>query len=390
MEAVSLMASVVLASFNVENLFARPKAFKTADWAAGQPVLDAYREFNELIAQDQYGDGDRDRMRELLVTLGVYYVNDRGAVRRRVTQSPPWAWLRKNRGTFDREPADPTLSMEITATGRADWIGWLELATEVTDEIGTRTTARVISDVNADVIAIVEAEDRPALVRLNTELLGGAYRHVMLVDGNDERGIDVGIMTKDGFPIRSICSNVDATDDEGPIFSRDCPQYEIGTPSGAVIHVLVNHFKSQSGGGGPRRRRQAREVRRIVDGLVDGGRHVVVLGDLNEGQPALDQPAANLTELFDPNGPLVSCYDLDGFDVGNRPGTFDSCGIRNRLDYVLLSRSLRPAFTSGEVFRKGLWGSRVTRPDRWETYQEMQRSVHQASDHAAVVVRLEL
>jgi hypothetical protein len=69
-----------------------------------------------------------------------------------------------------------------------------------------------IKDVDADILAIVEAEDRPGLVRYNNELLGGMYRHVMLVDGNDERGIDVGILTKPGFPIHTIRSHVDARD----------------------------------------------------------------------------------------------------------------------------------------------------------------------------------
>ena len=122
-------------------------------------------------------------------------------------------------------------------------------------------TARVIADVDADILAIVEAEDRPSLIRFNQELLGGMYRHVMLVDGNDERGIDVGILTKPGFPIRSIRSNVDAEDADGVIFSRDCCEYRVGTPSGAVLTVLVNHFKSQSGGGGSLRMRQANRVR---------------------------------------------------------------------------------------------------------------------------------
>ena len=185
------MARVVVASYNVENLFARPKAFDTTDWAAGEPVLSAYHEFTRLIAQKSYSDPDRVRMRELLVALDVYAVNQRGAVRRKQTASPTWAWLRKNRGSFDREPQDATKDVEIVATGRADWIGWLELATETTDEVGTRTTARVIGDIDADVIAIVEAEDRPSLARLNAELLGGRYEHVMLVDGNDDRGIDV-------------------------------------------------------------------------------------------------------------------------------------------------------------------------------------------------------
>ena len=380
---------VTVASYNVENLFARPKAFNTGSWTEGEKILAAYREFNTLIAAEVYSDPDRARMRELLVELGVYYRNTHGAIRRRLTQNPAWAWLRKNRGSFDSEPRDVTKDVEITATGRDDWIGWLELATEATDEIGTRMTARVVGDVNADILAVIEAEDRPSLLRFNAELLDGFYRHVMLVDGNDERGIDVGIMTKTGFPIGTIRSHVDAEDEIGVIFSRDCPDYQITTPSGTV-HLLVNHFKSQSGGGGRKRRRQAIEVRRLVGELVDRGEHVIVLGDLNEGQPSIDEPAVNLAALFDPEGPLVSCYDLDGFDVGRRPGTFGPCTIGNRLDYILFSHSLVPAFAGGHLFRVGLWGSRKTRPTDWDTYPEMTSSVHQASDHAAVVINLDL
>lgn len=384
------MSPVVVASFNVENLFARPKAFNTATWASGEPILAEYREVSALIAQPVYGVADRDRIRFLLVELGVYYRNVHGAIRRRTAPGAQWAWLRKNRGTFDREPADPTQDVEITASGRGSWIGWVELATETTDEVGTRTTARVIADVDADIIAIVEAEDRPSLLRFNAELLTGRYGHVMLVDGNDERGIDVGIMTKPGFEIGAIRSNVDAEDADGVIFSRDCAQYQVRTPGGTELHVLVNHFKSQSGGGGDKRKRQADKVRGIVDGLVADARHVIVLGDLNEGPPDGGHAPPNLSALFDPAGPLVSCYDLPGFDVGNRPGTFDSCGIRNRLDYILVSTSLRSAFQSGQLFRAGLWGSRKTRPDAWDTYPEMTDGVHQASDHAAVTITLDL
>jgi hypothetical protein len=43
-----------------------------------------------------------------------------------------------------------------------------------------------------------------------------------------------------------------------------------------VIHVLVNHFKSQSGGGGAKRKRQAKAVRKIVDELVKAGAHVQI------------------------------------------------------------------------------------------------------------------
>ena len=277
---------VRIASFNVENLFARPNVFNTTNWGIGKPVLDAYRDVNVLIKKAVYSASDKAKIRDLLVKLDIYTVNAHGAIRRKDSRSPKWAWLRKNRGTFDREPQDVTQSVEIIATGRDGWIGWIELAKEPTNETGTRMTAKVIQDVSADIIGIVEAEDRPSLVRFNDELLGGTYGHVMLVDGNDERGIDVAIMTRTGFSIESIRSNVDTVDAFGTVFSRDCPQYEVRTPNGTTVHVLVNHFKSQSGGGGEKRRRQAAAVRRIVDGLVQQGEHVVVLGDLNEGPTA--------------------------------------------------------------------------------------------------------
>jgi hypothetical protein len=140
------------------------------------------------------------------------------------------------------------------------------------------------------------------------------------------------------------------------------------TPNGVVIHVLVNHFKSQSGGGGAKRKQQAKAVRQIVDDLVKAGAHVVVLGDLNEGPATAGSQAPNLASLFENNSPLIDCYSLPGFDLGNRPGTFDSCGLRNRLDYIFISQSLQPYYAGGRVFRKGLWGSRVTRPTHWETY----------------------
>lgn len=174
------------------------------------------------------------------------------------------------------------------------------------------------------------------------------------------------------------------------MFSRDCAQYQVKTANGAIVHVLVNHFKSQSGGGGPKRKRQATRVGKIAKDLADDGQHVVVLGDLNEGPTSQGGVAPNLRPLFANNSPLVECYALASFDVGNRPGTFDACGLANRLDYILISQSLRDAFAGGGIFRKGLWGSRATRPTAWETYPEMARSREQASDHAAIYVDLDI
>jgi endonuclease/exonuclease/phosphatase family metal-dependent hydrolase len=123
---------------------------------------------------------------------------------------------------------------------------------------------------------------------------------------------------------------------------------------------------------------------------VQQGKHVVVLGDLNEGPTTGGTQAPNLISLYDNNSPLVDCYSLPGFDVGNRLGTFDSCGLGNRLDYIFISKNLQPSFTAGGLFRKGLWGTRATRPTDWDTYSEMTTSSEQASDHAAVLIDLNI
>lgn len=103
-------------------------------------------------------------------------------------------------------------AIAITASGRSNWLGWVELATAPTAETATRMTARVIHDLDADIIGVVEVEDRPSLVRFNDDLLGGMYDKIMPVDGNDTRGIDVGIMVKANWNIASIPSHVDDID----------------------------------------------------------------------------------------------------------------------------------------------------------------------------------
>jgi endonuclease/exonuclease/phosphatase family metal-dependent hydrolase len=135
-------------------------------------------------------------------------------------------------------------------------------------------------------------------------------------------------------------------------------------------------------------------VRRIYDRLRDQGADLVaVIGDFNKG-PTNDQPPQHptLEPLLGPDSPLVDATTLPGFDPGPRPGTFQSCSLRNRLDYILLSEELAGTVTGGGIFRKGLWGDpgNVNPPQAWEIYPEITASVHAASDHAAIWVDLDL
>ena len=394
--------SIRFASFNVENLFARPKAMNLLTWEDGRDILDAFTEVNKLFNLPEYLDSVKDRMIGLLLDpLEVYREDDEGTVRRNRIPDPRWAWLRANRGTFDVERDDT--GIEIVADGRSDWTGWLELATEPINELTVEMTARVIQDVAADVLCVVEAENRPSLDRFNQERLPPpfTYDHVMVIDGNDTRGIDVGIMTSDQVEIASMKSHVDVDDPVSigeRLFSRDCAQYECRIqPNGPTVWVLCNHFKSQSGGGGAKRSRQAQGLVDIANALIAAGEtNIIAMGDLNEGPPTNGTQAASLAPLYAPASPLIDVYTLPAFDPGPRPGTFQSCTMRNRLDYIFVSHALAAGgvFVGGGIERRGLYGDpeNVNPPTLWEVYQEIEEEGPgvAASDHAAIFIDLNL
>ena len=72
---------------------------------------------------------------------------------------------------------------------------------------------------------------------------------VMVIDGNDDRGINVGVLARPvSHRIPSHVNDTDTdTDTEGEVFSRNCPEYPIDLPGGEHLGVLVIHFKSKLG-----------------------------------------------------------------------------------------------------------------------------------------------
>jgi hypothetical protein len=380
-----------IAAFNVENLFDRAKAFNEENDHEAQRVINAVAELNSLFEQEIYSDTDKERMLEIVDELELNRFND-----------GPLSLVRKIRGAIFRRPR--TGGIEVVATGRDSWIGWAELKTAPVDEIAIMNTGRVIRDVDADILAVVEAENRVALKQFSEFVFDKVkdevdetlrpYDQIMLIDGNDDRGIDVGLMTKGGFDIGLMQSHIhDLKPDGFPVFSRDCPEYAVNTPSGELIWMMPNHFKSKFGGNDPasiaKRNAQAARTAQIYERLrADDQDNIVVLGDLNDtpdSEPL--QPLLNNTDLQD-----VTEHDL--FDTGEfkgREGTGErgigTFGLGNdgdKIDYLLLSPALFERVTSAGLFRKGVWPG--SRPPRWTVYPELKKKVHAASDHHVIWV----
>lgn len=366
-----------IAAFNVENLFNRPRVFGLDHATAARRIITAVMALGRLFEKPAYSANDRAQMLTHMETLGILN-----------SDKSEYVWLRKIRGQLVRRPKSG--APEIVANGRGDWIGWLEYKTNPVDEIAIHNTGRVIRDVAADILAVVEAENRVTLRMFSEAVLAHVnkeidarvlYDEVMLIDGNDDRGIDVGLMTRNGYRIGSVESHIHDLDPKGaPIFSRDCPVYAVSRPGGSIVCVIPNHFKSKFGGDSPeaiaRRRQQAQRAAEIYRELVARGlRDVVILGDLNDTpeSPAL-APLLTATDLKD-----VSLHPKFHSGEFAGRGTYGLGNDNNKIDYLLLSPDLFSKVTACGLFRKGAWPGK--KPRRWSVYEELAAPVHAASDH---------
>jgi endonuclease/exonuclease/phosphatase family metal-dependent hydrolase len=368
-----------LATFNVENMFERASIMNLPTWDEGRKGLQDFSRLTDLIQKQQYLQQDKDEM--LTIMKRYNGLLTKGESRHIILNEIRGKLLKKG-------GASPT----IVANGREDWIGWFELKQEPINEVAIENTACVFHELNADVFCVEETESRTALNHFNEAVIpkvgGPTCDHVMLIDGNDDRGIDVGIMTRQSFGIQSIVSHVDDIDAYGRVFSRDCAEYQISTPSGNTLLVLVNHFKSKGYGSqeenDSKRERQAIRVRKIYEERLNQGlKFIAIAGDLN------DTPNSSPLQPLVGNGSnLVDIMNHNKFTGDGRHGTHGNGSPGDKLDYILMSPELAGVVQQGRVERRGVWGGK--NGTLFPHFPEIKKAKDAASDHAALWVDLDL
>lgn len=158
--------------------------------------------------------------------------------------------------------------------------------------------ARVLSDIGSDVtgnspavIGVCEIENREVLVDvINDPLLLGRDYGIIHYESPDARGIDVALIYQKALfrPISHSSHEVKIYDDRTRKRKHTRDQLLVsGELDGDLIHVIVNHWPSRSGGEArsrPKRIAAAKVSKRLVDSLqaIDPYAKVFVMGDLND------------------------------------------------------------------------------------------------------------
>jgi endonuclease/exonuclease/phosphatase family metal-dependent hydrolase len=340
--------------------------------ATAKKVLDDITKLNLLLEQPVYDAATKAAIKALLEKYDFHH-----------NTKKPWFTINEVKGKLYSVKKNPT-RVEVVAAGRTAWVGWIELVREDVSGVSVENTARVVQACQPHVLCVVEVEDRIALDRFQVQVLkkfNAAFKHNLLVDGNDDRGIDVGLYSQ--FEIRSVRSHIDEpnANGKGHLFSRDCPEFEVILPNGKSLWVLVNHFKSQGYGSKAsndnRRKAQADKVRQYL-GRFDLTKDLVaVAGDFNDkAQNPPINPLQNL--LATPNLRDV----LDSAAFGAVPRWTYGSG-KQQLDYLLVSKPLFDRVLQAGIERRGMF-SKTNFGGAFPHFPTVTDETTHASDHAAV------
>ncbi|MBL7981923.1 MAG: endonuclease/exonuclease/phosphatase family protein [Flavobacteriales bacterium] len=358
------MSTLRIASFNVENLFRRAKLLNLEDRAETTRLLGLVDQLQAVLKKSSYTAADKAKIVQLSADLKGY------------------AGVREDRGKLFSGQG----TSKVAASGKGDWDGEITFNQEKVADGARKSTAAVMKAVKADVCCVVEAESRPVLKSFNSEMLTGATRfdYPFLIDGNDQRGIDVGVLSK--LPIGPVHTHMFEKSGSTALFSRDCLHVELLLPDGRTLHLLCNHLKSKmnnDAASDTRRKLQADRIAEILTEKFDLRNDlVVVAGDMN------DTPtSATLQKLLG----KANLYDALKLQFGNDMQQRWTYKYRNQLDqidYLLISRPLKDAFVQAGVERRGIHG--VEDITGVKPFPSVTSYSNHASDHAAVWVDVEL
>ena len=176
--------------------------------------------------------------------------------------------------------------MEIKAGREAVYKKKVHNMARVIADIGTETTGN-----SPAIIGICEVENVDVVEDVaNDSLLLAKDYGIVHFESPDRRGIDVGLMYQKGLfqPISKSAHTLRIYDNNTKkrIYTRD-QLLVSGKLEGDLIHIIVSHWPSRSGGEAksrPKRVAAAKLNKRIIDSLqaLDPYAKIITMGDLND------------------------------------------------------------------------------------------------------------
>ncbi|CAG2532831.1 Exonuclease III [Maribacter dokdonensis] len=358
-----------IASINIQNIFHRDKDLIQS--GLNKCVTDWVSELDALMRGDSKTERDTERIRELSFLLGFER-----------TEPHAYGILRKRNGGLYLKECN--FSQEGRASEESQWRGWIPLRTLPILNASVRNKARMIAEADPDILIVQEVEDKAALDLFNNTYLSEfgirPFERTLVLEGNDARGLGMGIMSKNGYRLDTVKSHTTEKDRSGrPLFETDCQEYFFMTPEVRSLRVISVQFSKDDES---LRKRQAEAVADIYEAkIADGEENVIICGTLNDASYSDSlSPLIRHTDLKDsskhPNFNVATDHGRDASYF--RMGAYQKGVNIRQKDYLLLSPVLFKGLTETGLNRKAMWPERLA---KWSLYPSVQKREQAASRH---------
>ena len=363
-----------IATFNIQNLFHRDKSL--IDAPKGKCITDWIQELDTIMRKPGKTFQEQERIQELSFLLGF-----------EKTSPLPYAVLRRKAGLLYLKGIHH--STETRASHLTNWTGWIELQSKPIPPISTENKARVIADVNADILLLQEVEDRASLEDFNQKLLPKfdckPYDHSFVIQCNDMKGLEIAILFRKGYTLQTIKTHlIEGYSDQ----LKNVIEYEISTPKSEKIYVLATYLANETDNkkvADTIRKSQVENIARIYKTLIAQGKTNVIIAGTFNTPPYCD----SLSPLFQ-NTDAKDITKHFSFEVVTDKGddaTYFRLGAYRmgvnikQEDYLLFSPALFDSMQDSGLNRKAMWPNKKP---QWSTYKEVTGTYTAASDHPII------
>ena len=236
-----------------------------------------------------------------------------------------------------------------------------------------KNMARVVADIGADdtknspaIIGVSEVENRQVLMDLvnDPQLLAKDYG-IIHFESPDKRGIDVALLYQKALfrPIETSSHELLIYDDltRKRVYTRD-QLLVSGELDGDLIHIIVNHWPSRSGGEARSRSKRvgaAKLNKRIIDSLqsIDPYAKVITMGDFNDDPTNASFKKALKTIAKKDKVPLKGIYNP--FENQFKKQGLGTTGYRDAwslFDQILVTEPfLEKDYSSFRYYKSGIF-----------------------------------
>ncbi len=202
--------------------------------------------------------------------------------------------------------------------------------------------AAVLKELNADVVALQEVENRYLLQEFVDNHLPQMGYQVVLLEGNDTRGIDVALLTR--YPVQEAASyqhrRFQSRAGETMGFRRDLLRVRLGAPVNGDVYVV--HLKSQHGDevADVIREAEATEITKILAEVGGGNKEyrAMVVGDFNE------VPEMPTIGILRDSGLIDPMAGTDKYSYNKKP-------YLTRIDFALMTEAQQAGLKSADILQ---------------------------------------